>query len=141
MHEIISGKGDFPGLVPLCYAYLEHIQCDPKSFARIDQYLAFIQKRAAGELMTTAAWMRHFVRSHPDYKQDSVVTDSITYDLMQACDEIGRGVRPCPEIHGNVVIEPILQDGIYGTALESSSSQKARAKLLERLVARASSQD
>jgi glutamate--cysteine ligase catalytic subunit len=141
MHEIISGKGEFPGLVPLCYAYLEHIQCDSKAFERIDQYLAFIQKRASGELMTPAAWMRQFVQNHPDYKQDSVVTDSISYDLMVACDEIGRGVRSCPEIHGEVVIDRILNEGIYGTVLESSTSHKARAKLLEQLVARASKQD
>lgn len=39
--------------------------------------------------MTTAAWLRHFVRSHPDYRMDSVVTDKIAYDLVVACQEIG----------------------------------------------------
>lgn len=39
--------------------------------------------------MTTAAWLRQFVTSHPDYKKDSVVTDEIAYDLVVACQEIG----------------------------------------------------
>ena len=39
--------------------------------------------------MTTAAWLRDFVTSHPDYKQDSVVTDEIAYDLVTACQDIG----------------------------------------------------
>ena len=39
--------------------------------------------------MTTAAWLRDFVTSHPDYKQDSVVTDEIAYDLVTACEDIG----------------------------------------------------
>merc|ERR1740127_231976 len=66
MDEVINGKGSyFPGLVPLCYAYLEHIQCDPTSYPRIQQYLNFISLRAEGKLLTPAAWMRNFVRSHP----------------------------------------------------------------------------
>lgn len=48
-----------------------------------------LRKRAAGEVMTTAAWLRNFVTSHPDYKKDSRVTDEIAYDLVMACQEIG----------------------------------------------------
>lgn len=142
MGEIMNGKGqEFPGLVPLCYAYLELIQCDPTSFAHIDKYLTFIQKRADGELQTPAKWMRNFVREHPEYKQDSVVTQGIAYDLMKACDEIGRGVRQCPEILGEVTIKPITAQGAYGTALKSFSSQEARATLLRKLMDRAAPDD
>ena len=35
-----------------------------------------------GELLTWASWMRKFVQDHPEYKQDSVVTEKMTYDLM-----------------------------------------------------------
>ena len=44
---------------------------------RMTQYLDFIEKRATGQLMTPAKWIRNFVRNHEDYKFDSVVTDSI----------------------------------------------------------------
>lgn len=138
MNEIINGKACyFPGLVPLCYKYLEHIQCDATSFARIHQYLTFISKRASGELVTPAVWMRQFVQNHPDYKQDSVVSPGIAYDLMRACDEVGRGVRRVPELHGNVVIEPVMQEGVYGTPLDSHISSDARRTLLSQLCKRA----
>lgn len=50
--------------------------------------------------MTTARWMREFVRNHPEYKKDSVVNDRICYDLMYKCDRIGKGQEPCPELFG-----------------------------------------
>lgn len=53
------------------------------------RYLDHLRKRAAGEVMTTAAWLRHFVTSHPGYHMDSVVTDDIAFDLVMACQEIG----------------------------------------------------
>ena len=78
MAEIMCGKGDyFPGLIPLVRAYLDHINCDKVSLTRISEYLDFIEKRAVGELITPATWMRNFIRNHPDYKGDSVISDSI----------------------------------------------------------------
>lgn len=41
-----------------------------------------------GELQTPATWMRDFVRSHPSYKFDSVVSQEINYDLLKAVDEM-----------------------------------------------------
>merc|ERR1719373_1239096 len=118
MSEIMNGKDSFPGLVPLCYAYLDHIQCDAVSFERIDKYLTFIKRRSMGELITPATWMRRFVRSHPEYKQDSVITQGIAYDLMRACDEIGKGQRQCTELLGDVVIDPITTEHAYDTHLQ-----------------------
>jgi hypothetical protein len=54
--------------------------------------------------MTTATWIREFVQSHPDYRHDSVISDSIAYDLMIACKQIGEGERPCPELYGSAKI-------------------------------------
>lgn len=39
--------------------------------------------------MTTAAWLRKFVKTHPAYGNDSVVSDEIAYDLVVSCQEIG----------------------------------------------------
>jgi glutamate--cysteine ligase catalytic subunit len=142
MDEIMNGKGEyFPGLIQLCYAYLEHIACDATSFARIHQYLSLIRKRASGELLTPASWMRKFVLEHPGYKKDSVITPGIAVDLMTACDEIGRGLRPCRELHGDVVIEPIIKEGLYLTPLSSEPSAAARCSLLKNLRARACTED
>lgn len=78
MAEIMGGKGShFPGLIPLVYAYLDHINCDTVTRNRLSAYLNFIEQRANGEIVTPATWMRTFVRNHPLYKGDSVVTDEI----------------------------------------------------------------
>jgi glutamate--cysteine ligase catalytic subunit len=78
MAEIMTGKGDyFPGLIPLILAYLDHINCDSVTRQRLIMYLDFIERRATGELVTPATWMRNFVRNHPAYKADSVVSDEI----------------------------------------------------------------
>ena len=106
---------DFPGLIPLISSYLNSVEVDADTHCTIHQYLRLIQKRADGELMTAARWIRHFVTSHPDYKygvilfevglclqfilifrQDSVVSDTIQYDLLTAMDEIQEGTRDCP---------------------------------------------
>ena len=49
----------------------------------INQYLSLISRRGAGELQTAAAWMRAFVRSHPEYKQGEVLLRSLSH-LPQA---------------------------------------------------------
>ena len=56
-----------------------------------------------GELLTTAAWIRKFVRAHPDYKQDSVVTDAIAYDLLQHIKDVSEETISCPELLGTPV--------------------------------------
>lgn len=44
--------------------------------------------------------MRDYIREHPDYKQDSHVSEKIMYDLAVSCDQISRGVAGCPELFG-----------------------------------------
>ena len=78
MAEIMSGKGDyFPGLIPLIHAYLDHINTDAVTRTRLNMYLDFVVRRATGELVTPATWMRNFVRNHRAYNGDSFVTDEI----------------------------------------------------------------
>lgn len=80
MAEIMTGKGDyFPGLISLVRAYLDHINTDKITMKRLNTYLEFIEKRATGELVTPATWMRNFIRNHEDYKGDSVVSETIAY--------------------------------------------------------------
>ena len=53
-----------------------------------------------GELLTTAQWIRRFVDEHPDYKKDSVVSETICYDLMNTFDRISRGEVGAPQLFG-----------------------------------------
>lgn len=80
MEEIMCGKGGyFPGLIPLVHAFLDYINCDTVTRQRIVNYLDLIEHRATGKLVTTATWMREFVRKHSGYNHDSVVTEEIAY--------------------------------------------------------------
>ena len=63
-------------------------------------YFKLIQQRATGELKTNAKFMRDFVLNHPDYKQDSKVSDLITYDLMKEVGKIGQGKPSDPNLFG-----------------------------------------
>jgi len=120
MKEIMTGKGDyFPGLIPLVRAYLHHINCDDVAYARISKYLDFIEKRAIGDLMTPASWLRKFVRSHPKYEGDSVVSQEIAYDLTIACKDIGEGTRHEADLLGDMHIDLIKIDGAYDVKLDA----------------------
>lgn len=101
---IINGKeGVFPGLIPILNSYLENMEVDVDTRCTILNYLRLIKKRASGELMTVARWMREFVTYHPDYKQDSFITDKINYDLIVKCNQIANEQAECPELHGIAV--------------------------------------
>lgn len=119
MKEIMTGKGDyFPGLIPLVKAYVDYINCDDVAYNQISKYLDFIEQRATGALITPATWQRNFVRNHPAYKGDSVVSQEIAYDLMVACKEIGEGTRHERELLGNFRIDEISTAGAYDVKLE-----------------------
>ncbi|KRF80633.1 uncharacterized protein Dvir_GJ16625 [Drosophila virilis] len=101
INEIFNGKpGVFPGLVPLIRSYLQSMEVDTDTHCTIEQYLRFIQKRAAGELITTATWIREQVLSHPDYKKDSVVSERINYDLLKCIQRIQEGKHVEPALLG-----------------------------------------
>ncbi|KDR75147.1 hypothetical protein GALMADRAFT_268698 [Galerina marginata CBS 339.88] len=99
MNEIINGKGlNFPGLLPLIDAYLDTMDIESQDMERIQKYLDLVRRRSNGSLLTPATWIRNFVTSHPNYKKDSVVSQTINYDLLLAVDEIERGVRRAPDL-------------------------------------------
>ena len=56
-----------------------------------------------GELLTTAQWMRRFVELHPDYKKDSIVSETICYDLLNTFDRISKGEVDAPELFGKPI--------------------------------------
>ncbi|KAI0759820.1 glutamate-cysteine ligase catalytic subunit [Trametes elegans] len=98
LEEIMNGKGSaFPGLLNLVYAFLETLDFDADEARRIEEYLDLVRRRTNGSLRTAASWIRDFVRSHPAYKFDSVVSQEINYDLMLAVDEMCVPSHLCRE--------------------------------------------
>ena len=53
--------------------------------------------------MTTAGWIRKQVLANPDYKQDSIVNDKVTFDLIQLMRGVTDGTVPCPDLLGSLV--------------------------------------
>lgn len=51
--------------------------------------LNFLRRRATGELKSGARFVRDRVKAHPDYKKDSVISDSIAYDIVREAALIG----------------------------------------------------
>ncbi len=49
-------------------------------------YLKFLLLRANGSIKTCARLIRDFVLTHPEYKHDSIVSNSIAYDLVKSLD-------------------------------------------------------
>lgn len=100
----------------LVYAYLHSLNVDIETKCELKKYLQFIKDRASGRYITFATWIRNFMRSHPDYKHDSVVTSRMNYDFVLAADELERGVRvddtflPKSYIGSDKVKEPCLDD-------------------------------
>ncbi|BGO92322.1 hypothetical protein NBRC10512_001913 [Rhodotorula toruloides] len=81
INEIINGSKEtgFPALIGV-----------------VERYLDGLEKE--GSLITLATYIRRFVRSHPSYAHDSVVSQEINYDLIRALDGIEQGKRPAPEL-------------------------------------------
>uniref|UniRef100_A0A7E4ZRV4 Glutamate--cysteine ligase n=1 Tax=Panagrellus redivivus TaxID=6233 RepID=A0A7E4ZRV4_PANRE len=101
VNEIVNGDGkEFPGLVPLIRQFLDGADLDVDTRCTITQYLTFIQRRASGEIMTLAHWMRNFVVSHPKYGKDSKVGDEIIYEMIKHMDSISRGETHCEKLLG-----------------------------------------
>ncbi|KAF1981590.1 GCS-domain-containing protein [Aulographum hederae CBS 113979] len=91
--EVINGQSKddgFPGLIPLVESYLNSVNIDIETRCELARYLDLIRKRADGTLWTGARWMREFVRSHKEYKMDSVVGEDISYDLVTMVEDITK---------------------------------------------------
>ena len=142
--EILTGKqGYYPGLVPLVLAYLQHIGCDPETERIVRSYLDLIVKRASGELVTAAKWMRKYVEDHVDYENDSIVKDNIAFDLLSACHDIGVGRLYVPELLGVEPIAPIVKENAYNVQLkhlrweeDDGSDEDTKHTMVQRILER-----
>ncbi|KAF8598893.1 GCS-domain-containing protein [Ceratobasidium sp. AG-I] len=88
MDEVINGKGEFLGLLGYVNVYLTSLEEDVDEKMKLKPYLELIKTRANGTVKTPATWIRNFVRAHPAYKFDSVVSQEINYDLMKTLEKM-----------------------------------------------------
>ena len=76
------------GIISLCQQYMDLKKWPADKKAETTHYLTFLAKRARGEVPTGARFIRNYVESHPDYKQDSVLTPQMQYDLLKMLDSL-----------------------------------------------------
>lgn len=124
-HEGRSAGFEFPGLLPLVRGYLDSIKIDESTRARLLTYLDFVSERAAGKLVTTASYLRTFIMRHPSYRQDSVVSEKICYDLVDHCRRITTGEEAAPELLGRFHYERL--------PAETETPERMMARMQEKL--------
>jgi glutamate--cysteine ligase catalytic subunit len=115
INDIINGPTDalpslvqFPGFIPLIRRYLAEKNVAAAHFERIMTYVEFVGRRASGECMTVARWIREFIDNHPAYLHDSIVNDEVTYDLCKAAQDIVEKKNvPC-ELFGSQLAAELL---------------------------------
>ncbi|GME89812.1 unnamed protein product [[Candida] boidinii] len=95
LDEIFNGCKEFSGIIPFVREFVKsYFRPDEtdKSYSsnieKLDIYFELISLRAAGKIPTAAHYIRDFVTSHKDYKKDSIVSDSINYDLNKLVENI-----------------------------------------------------
>ncbi|KAI1614936.1 glutamate-cysteine ligase-domain-containing protein [Exophiala viscosa] len=107
VNEIINGRIEgsraesFTGLLPLIQAYMQETGVSPEEEKQITKYLDVVRRRANGELLTPATWMRQFVRDHNDYHHDSIVSETVCYDLLKVVKDLGDGKAHSVEVLRN----------------------------------------
>jgi len=60
----------------------------------VSHSLDFLQKRARGEIPTGARYLRDLVLNHPEYKQDSIITPAIAFDIMNTVADLEAEPSP-----------------------------------------------
>ena len=63
---------------------------------------------------------RQFVRSHPAYEGDGVVSSRVADDLLVRCEDIGMGRVACPELLGDAFVEKLCVTDVSEPYLHSS---------------------
>ncbi|KAJ2159596.1 glutamate--cysteine ligase [Coemansia sp. RSA 552] len=100
--EIINGSKEYgvPGILTIILSYLPTLRLEYDVEQALRRQLLLIKRRASGKLCTLASWMRNYIRSHPEYRRDSVVSQSINYDMLRTMNDIEEGKVTAPELLG-----------------------------------------
>lgn len=96
--EIMNGNGEFRGVLSFIRDYVGLVELEPLTQCYFKQFLKLIEKRANGEFMTPASYIRKFVMNHSKYKNDSVVDEDVSYDLLWHVYLIQNGKVSFPEM-------------------------------------------
>jgi len=80
VEEIFLGTGSYCGILGAIERYLSEYA--GKSQLEVEPYLQFIRDRVTGRKTSVATYVRKFVSKHPEYKGDSVISRTVSNDLV-----------------------------------------------------------
>jgi hypothetical protein len=88
----LFGKGDFRGLY---FEIEQRIKDCAKICGSVDDILnrirAFLYETVTGARLTLAQWMRRFVKGHPAYSDNSILSKEVIDDLLIRLHKISIG--------------------------------------------------
>lgn len=82
---IFNGNDKFVGYIKYVKKYIEEVYGHSKI---LDEQIDFISKKFNGYYLSTSDYLRKLVITHPNYKNDSVVSDDIIDFLIEKAKEI-----------------------------------------------------
>jgi glutamate--cysteine ligase catalytic subunit len=96
LFEFFNGSADFVGVKALfdLFVDLNASRFEPATqqsiAAQLDAVLSFISDKCSGKIDTTPNFFRNYVFAHPDYKHDSLLSDSICTDLIDLAIQVSK---------------------------------------------------
>lgn len=92
MDEIFNGSVEhkWPGYIPMVEEYISETFTTIDSNSRLFAYLELIKGRSNGSIKTMASCIREIVKSHPSYKNDSIITDEVNYSICLFAKNMGE---------------------------------------------------
>jgi glutamate--cysteine ligase catalytic subunit len=116
-----KGKGcanGFEGFVPIVRRFSKE---QGTYDAKVERYIQLVSGRASGKLHTTASFFREFVRTHPEYKGDSRLSDQIAHDLLKMTQRLADG-----EVAFDNFLPPELLFGDAAKVAAARASKRGR---------------
>jgi glutamate--cysteine ligase catalytic subunit len=91
--EFLTGapQFDYQGVIPLIQEFMEFKGYEQEEVGKMNDYFTFLTKRASGEILTGASFIRSIVHNHPSYQKDSIVTEEIIIEILRSCTLIAEG--------------------------------------------------
>lgn len=82
IHEILNGKGDFPGMLNIIRTFMSMKGYSDEHKSQIEVMFDFINARSKGEIPTDAQFIRNLVTQDPMYNKDSIVGPELNSKLI-----------------------------------------------------------
>ena len=93
--EILTGKDEFKGLMPLIMEFCHLQKYEEEQINHIQHIVDFIVARSKGEVPTGARFIRDFVRKHPFYKKDSKISPCLSQMLTVQIIKLNQDIQGC----------------------------------------------